>query len=104
MSNLLRILCAVLAVAVSAARCEGADAKVDFRRDVYPLLKNRCFQCHQGVNATSGYRLDLRAELLGETTGKPLVVIGDSAKSQVIQVVMGKVPGKVMPRKAPRLN
>ena len=78
--------------------------KIDFRRDVVPILDVRCFSCHRGTEATASYRLDLRAELLGETTGKPLVKVGDSAKSRLILAVQGKIPNKLMPRKGPLLT
>jgi mono/diheme cytochrome c family protein len=81
-----------------------APAKVDFRRDVYPLLKTACFDCHQGRRASSGVRLDLRADILGETTGKPLVVPGKSGQSRLIAMVTAKVPNKVMPKVGPRLS
>lgn len=79
-------------------------AKIDFRRDVVPILEARCFECHRGNEAIASYRLDLRAELLGETTGKPLIKLGDAANSRLIHVVEGKIPNKVMPRKGPRLT
>jgi mono/diheme cytochrome c family protein len=82
----------------------AARETVDFRRDVYPLLTAHCFRCHQGAAASSGYRLDLRAEVLGETNGKPLVQVGDSGKSRLIHLVAGLVPGKVMPQKGERLS
>jgi hypothetical protein len=81
-----------------------APTKVDFRRDVYPLLKTACFDCHQGRRASSGVRLDLRADILGETTGKPLAVLRKSAQSRLIQMVTGTVPNKIMPKVGPRLN
>jgi hypothetical protein len=77
--------------------------KIDFRRHVVPILEARCFSCHRGAEATASYRLDLRAELLGETTGKPLVKIGKSGDSRLIHAVTGKTPGKLMPRKGPPL-
>ena len=55
-----------------------AKKAIDFRQDIYPLLTAHCFKCHQGADAKAGYRLDLRAEILGETNGKPLVRLGDS--------------------------
>src|SRR5262249_49705073 len=78
--------------------------KIDFRRDIVPILEARCFECHRGATATASYRLDLRAELLGETTGKPLVIIGKSDDSRLIHAVTGKTPGKLMPRKGPPLT
>jgi hypothetical protein len=68
------------------------------------LLKGHCFRCHEGANASSGYRLDLRAELLGETNGKPLVEVGHADKSRLIAMVTGQVPGKRMPLKAEPLS
>jgi hypothetical protein len=81
-----------------------AKKRVDFRRDIYPLLQTHCFRCHRGNSASSGYRLDLRAELLGQTGGKPLVKPGNSAASRLIHLVSGLVPDKVMPRRGPRLS
>ena len=54
----------------------AASQTIVFGRDVYPLLKAHCFRCHAGADAESGVRLDARRELLGETNGQPLVVIG----------------------------
>jgi len=79
-------------------------AMIDFRRDVVPILESRCFSCHRGNDAIASYRLDLRAELLGETTGKPLVKPGDSANSRLIHAVTGKIPNRIMPRKGAPLS
>jgi hypothetical protein len=106
----LLLLCGLAAPLVSDASMEpdglppAVSGTVDFRRDIYPLLTARCFKCHRGADASSGYRLDLRAELLGESNGRPLAVIGASAKSQLIHVVAGLVPGKRMPRKGEPLS
>ena len=95
---------AIIAVAWSTTIVLAqAPAKIDFRRDIVPILETRCFSCHRGNDAVASYRLDLRAELLGETTGRPLVKVGDAANSRLLHVVEGKVPIKLMPRKGPRL-
>ena len=52
----------------------AAQRTVDFTTDVIPLLRDRCFVCHQGSDPDSGVRLDHHAKLLGETDGIPLVV------------------------------
>ncbi|MDB5300032.1 MAG: Planctomycete cytochrome, partial [Phycisphaerales bacterium] len=77
----------------------AATARVDFRRDVYPILSTHCFDCHKGADAKSGYRLDVREEILGETNGEPLVQKGDSAHSLLVHLVSGAVDGKFMPPK-----
>jgi hypothetical protein len=73
--------------------------EVTFVNDAYPLLKTHCFRCHAGQDAESGYRLDLRAEILGETNGEPLVVVGNSAESRLIRLVARVDPKQVMPPK-----
>jgi hypothetical protein len=107
-------LFAVLLLVLSAGPAAGAETpavlppaapkKVSFRQDVYPLLAARCFKCHQGASASSGHRLDLRPELLGEGNGKPLVQPGNSSESRLIQMVAGVVPDKVMPPRGERLS
>jgi len=76
----------------------------NFRRDVYPLLQSRCFECHRGFDADSGVRLDLREEILGETTGKPLAIPGDSKRSRLHELVSGRDPDKRMPPEGNRLT
>src|SRR5207302_8204954 len=61
----------------------ATNRRVDFKRDVYPILYARCFKCHQGADASAEYRLDDRDEILGrgENHDKPLVKVGDSSNS-----------------------
>jgi hypothetical protein len=70
-----------------ATRTRSADQVASFRKRVYPLLKSRCFECHSGADSESGIRLDVLAELLGESTGEPLAVPGHAAASRLIEVV-----------------
>lgn len=71
--------------------------KVSFKHDVYPLLKKRCFACHEGANSESGYRLDVRSEVLGYSTGDPLAIPGDGANSRIFTVTLSEDPDKKMP-------
>ncbi|APZ95713.1 Planctomycete cytochrome C [Fuerstiella marisgermanici] len=63
------------------------DKPVDFKRDVYPVLKSRCFDCHAGDKPDSGYRLDVYRELLGYSTGEVLAEPGGSRHSRLLEVV-----------------
>ncbi len=58
---------------------------VSFADDIFPLLRDRCFRCHAGQGAESGYRLDVRRELLGETNGERLVEPGKSGGSRLVR-------------------
>jgi hypothetical protein len=63
------------------------DKLVDFKRDVYPLLKSRCFECHAGAKPDSGYRLDVHREFLGYSTGEVLAEPRRSRDSRLIKAV-----------------
>ncbi|HEX8200856.1 MAG TPA: c-type cytochrome domain-containing protein, partial [Isosphaeraceae bacterium] len=77
---------------------------VDFRRDVRPILEAHCYSCHRGDDASSGYRLDRRADVLGEGDGEPLAVVGKSGESRLVHLVAGVLEGAVMPPKGKRLT
>src|SRR5688500_290935 len=94
----------LVACAIALAAPAAAAEKVDFKGDVYPILSARCFGRRQGADAKAGYRLDLRAELLGETNGRPLVRAGDAGNSRLIELVSGAARGKVMPPRGERLT
>lgn len=74
-----------------------ARGKIDFRTQVYPILKGHCFDCHRGRDSESGYRLDQRLEILGQTNGEPLAVIGKSNQSRLILAAARLDPDIAMP-------
>ncbi len=75
----------------------AAERKVDFVKDVRPLLQKHCFQCHGEKKQESGLRLDRKeAALRGGDFGK-VIEVGNSAKSRLIAYVAGTDPQKVMP-------
>ncbi len=104
----LAIVSVLVAVASALSLAEEptptTSTKLDFRRDVFPILSRRCWECHLGGDTSSGIRLDVRGEWLGETTGRPLVVLGKSGKSRVIEVLEGRDPKVVMPAEGDRLK
>ncbi|WP_197454290.1 PSD1 and planctomycete cytochrome C domain-containing protein [Stieleria varia] len=74
---------------------QPAIKTVSFGRDVLPILRDRCFECHSGSEPDSEIRLDVFDEVLNQTT--PF----DSTKSQLLQVVAaGKMPpaGPALPK------
>ena len=76
----------------------AAKTKVDFARDIAPLLENRCFVCHGERQQMKGLRLDQKDSAL------QAVRPGDSAASLLIRMVSGLVNGKIMPPVGPRLT
>lgn len=79
-------------------------AAVDFGREVLPILRERCFRCHEGQEPKAGVRLDLRSELLGKQKGEALVVLGKSAESRLLKAVRGTDPDLRMPPEGPALK
>ncbi len=63
----------LLAAAVSNGAVTGK--KIDFRRDIAPLLEKHCFECHYPGTSSSGVELTGRKELISSgniVPGKPL--------------------------------
>jgi mono/diheme cytochrome c family protein len=105
-SLLLSALLAATALSAPAkpAPKPAAGARVSYEKDVKPLLAARCYACHGNGTRLGGLALDSREALLTGGQTHPDVVPGNSARSYLIQLVSGAVPGKVMPAKGPRLT
>lgn len=94
-------LCCVLTVPVSAAETLG------FNRDVRPVLSKTCFACHgPDAAAVKGeLRLDIREHALkGGESGKPAIVPGDPAASEIIKRITSTDPDDVMPPPDAHMN
>ena len=101
------LVCGALLTALGYAQDlpPASKNKIDFARDVEPLLTRRCLICHGPQQQMSGFRLDQReAAPKGGASGidiKP----GDSANSRLIRLVAGADTGKkVMPPVGARLT
>jgi ankyrin repeat protein len=86
--------------AFSAAPLAPASDKVDFRRDVQPLLKQYCIECHGPSQQMHGFRLDRRRDAM---RGGTIVMItrGNSAGSRLYQKLIGNQYGPQMPLTGP---
>lgn len=68
--------------------CQAKAEEVDFNRDIAPILKTRCWDCHGEDDQQSGLRLDRRADMLrGGDSGLAAIVPGQPNKSYLIEVV-----------------
>ncbi|HQR08180.1 MAG TPA: PSD1 and planctomycete cytochrome C domain-containing protein [Gemmatales bacterium] len=55
-----------------------------FEKEILPILKERCFQCHDGRKSKSGLRLDVRNKArAGGETGKLGIVAGKPDESEL---------------------
>src|SRR5260370_541516 len=96
MSNNGAILAILCAGSLSA---EQAPAKVDFGRDIQPLLREHCVECHGPSQQMRGLRLDRRRDALPNRVGAngARIVPGDSSRSVLFQRLTGPQAGPQMP-------
>jgi len=82
----------------------ASTRKVDFVRDVQPILESSCIKCHARGKAKGGWRIDTRADALRPGDSGPALVAGNSAQSRLVHLVAGTDPDDVMPQKGTRLT
>ncbi|EEF60919.1 c-type cytochrome domain-containing protein [Pedosphaera parvula] len=77
-----------------------AVAQVDYSKEVEPIFKASCAECHSGAEAKGGFSVDSKEAVLkgGKSYGK-VVVPGDSKKSTLISIVSGKDEDIAQPEK-----
>ena len=87
---------AAVALAATWLAQPRAQARVDFGRDVQPLLKERCYECHGPTKQMNGYRLDKRGRALAGIT-RPNIIPGSSDSSRLYRRVLSAEFGTQMP-------
>jgi hypothetical protein len=76
----------------------STNVKIDFDRDIQPILATSCIRCHGPQKPKSHFRLDNReAALKGGDENTNDIVPGDSSKSLLINYVARQVPDMEMP-------
>ena len=72
-------------VVLAANLATAAETKVDFARDILPILQQQCVKCHGAEKQKGKMRLDSReAALKGGKTG-PAFVASDAGKSEMVR-------------------
>ena len=80
-------------------------AKVDFVREVRPILEKYCYDCHGSSKQKSGLRLDIKsAAFKGGDGYAPIIVPGKSDDSPLVQFIRGDDKEMLMPPKGSRLS
>lgn len=94
-------LLALVAFASLAPPLSAAD--VDFAHDVVPILKEHCGKCHTGNEKKGGFSLNTRQSLLAGGELGPAVVVGKSARSDLVERITSSDKAVQMPPEGPRL-
>ncbi|HUG93023.1 MAG TPA: PSD1 and planctomycete cytochrome C domain-containing protein [Planctomycetaceae bacterium] len=91
------LACAWSAVWSDERRDQTAQARVDFRAQVRPILADRCVKCHGAGTREAGLRLDHRiGALRGGDSGK-VIVAGKSNDSELFRRVSSTEESERMP-------
>lgn len=97
------LIAAVLTMFSVAASASAADHKLEFNRDIRPILSNNCFLCHgpDPKHREGGLRLDQREGALAKLeSGKTGIVPGDLSASEIVKRITSHNADEQMPPKA----
>ncbi|HXG63883.1 MAG TPA: ankyrin repeat domain-containing protein [Blastocatellia bacterium] len=86
--------------ALSTALSQQAPGKVDFRRDVQPIFKQFCIECHGPAQQMHGFRLDRRRDAMRGSTMRTIIP-GNSAASRLYLKLLDNKYGPQMPLTEP---
>jgi hypothetical protein len=92
------LLCAPLLLTVAAGSA-AEPQRVNFTRDIRPILSDACYECHgpSAKDRKAELRLDIRAEALAERDGNPAIVAGDPLASALMQRISSTDAEERMP-------
>lgn len=82
-----RLGCALL---LSLVASPSAALDAPSWSDIAPLFVQRCVMCHSGENAAAGLHLDSYAGALAGGANGPVLVPGESARSELIRRLRGE--------------
>jgi ankyrin repeat protein len=91
------------AFAAAAAGSATGTAKVDFARDIEPLLDRSCAACHGGDRKKGKFSIASREAIVkGGQSGDPALLPGNSSASKLVRMVTDQVEDLEMPPLAKR--
>jgi mono/diheme cytochrome c family protein len=100
----MKTLVAIIAVAGAAAGVTAAD-KVDFVKDIQPVLQQNCIRCHGPEKQKAKLRLDSRGAALEGGKNGPSLVEGDGARSELVRrISLPKTDDDFMPSEGEPLS
>ena len=92
----LLVACAITWCCLSAGALAADSAVPDFARDVQPLFKKHCYECHGPDKQKNGFRLDRRSAAFSGVV-RHNIIPGSSVSSRVYRRVFDSSAGPQMP-------
>ena len=74
----------------------AGERKVDYARDVRPILEKYCYDCHGPKQQFSGLRLDRKDSVQNGGFSGQIVIPGDAEGSRMFRMISG-IDGMPMP-------
>jgi mono/diheme cytochrome c family protein len=98
-------ICLAASLGLSAALFDGAVVhlasaqvrRIDFRRDVEPILRANCYQCHGVKKASAQLRLDDKELAMKGGISGAVIIPGNSKDSRLMKRVLGEGDESRMP-------
>jgi mono/diheme cytochrome c family protein len=98
-------ICLAASLGLFAALFDGAfilltsaqTRRVDFRRDIEPILRSNCYQCHGAKKASAQLRLDDKALAMKGGISGAAVIPGNSRDSRLMKRILGEGDEARMP-------
>ena len=98
-------ICLAASLGLSAALFDGAvvhfasaqGRRIDFRRDVEPILRSNCYQCHGANKASAQLRLDDKDLAIKGGISGAVIIPGNSKDSRLMKRVLGEGDEARMP-------
>jgi len=81
-----------------------ASHPVNFTKEIKPIFEASCIKCHGRGRDNGDFQIDSRETLLKGGGSGPAIIVGKSAESYLIELVMGFDPDNVMPQKGTKLT
>src|SRR5215510_13968801 len=99
------VICLAASLGLSAALFDGAVVqfasakarRIDFRRDVEPVLRANCYQCHGAKKSSAQLRLDDKELVMKGGISGAVIVPGNSKDSRLMKRVLGEGDESRMP-------
>ena len=99
MSRAILLVIALVSLVSSATLGSAAEPKIEFNRDIRPILSDTCFHCHgpDSAKRQAGLRLDQEEAAKAERDGHRVIVAGQASRSELVRRITSTDPDEVMP-------
>ena len=91
------VVFAVIAGAMALRTSSAQTTKVDFVRDIQPILQANCWRCHNEQTAKGQLRLDSKTSTMKGGISGAVIIPGNSRDSRLLHRVRGEGGEKRMP-------